>query len=96
MTHHVKYLLAYVQLHLSTFPFSKTGLHPRKLESLHSLYKMNYKSLSQSCVSSGSSMLGLMATSSRRAYATPKSAAPRAPAPPHTQKTLKHSSVLWM
>ena len=35
----------------------------------------------QSCVSSGSSMLGLMVTSSKRAYATPRSAAPRAPAP---------------
>ena len=35
----------------------------------------------QSCVSSGSSMVGLMATSSKRAYAIPKSAAPRAPAP---------------
>ena len=31
----------------------------------------------QSCVSSGVSMVGLMATSSKRAYATPKSAAPR-------------------
>ena len=35
----------------------------------------------QSCVSSGSFMVGLMATSSKRAYAIPKSAAPRAPAP---------------
>ena len=34
----------------------------------------------QSCVSSGSSMVGLMATSSKRAYAIPRSAAPRAPA----------------
>ena len=34
-----------------------------------------------SCVSSGSSMVGLMETSSKRAYAIPKSAAPRAPAP---------------
>ena len=33
------------------------------------------------CVSSGGSMVGLMATSSKRAYAIPKSAAPRAPAP---------------
>ena len=39
------------------------------------------ESTSQSCVSSGSSMVGLMATSSKRAYAIPKSAAPRAPAP---------------
>ena len=37
--------------------------------------------VSQSCVSSGSSRVGLMATSSKRAYAIPRSAAPRAPAP---------------
>ena len=35
----------------------------------------------QSCVSSGSSMVGLMATSSKKAYVTPSSAAPRASAP---------------
>ena len=35
----------------------------------------------QSCVSSGSSLVGLMVTSSKRAYATPRSAAPRASAP---------------
>jgi len=34
----------------------------------------------QSCVSSGSSMVGLMATSSKKAYAIPRSAALRAPA----------------
>ena len=39
------------------------------------------ESVSQSCVSSGSTMLGLMATSSKRAYATPRCAASRAPAP---------------
>ena len=39
------------------------------------------ESISQSCVSSGSSMAGLMATSYKRAYATPRSAVPRAPAP---------------
>ena len=37
------------------------------------------ESISQSCVSSASSVVGLMATSSKRAYAIPKSAAPRAP-----------------
>ena len=37
----------------------------------------------QSCVSSGSSMVGLMATSSKMAYAIPKSAAPS-----HTQEPL--------
>ena len=35
----------------------------------------------QSCVSSGSSMVELMETSSKRAFVTPRSAAPRAPAP---------------
>ena len=35
----------------------------------------------QSCVSSDGSVVGLMATSSRRAYATRRSAAPRAAAP---------------
>ena len=54
----------------------------------------------QSCVSSVSSMVGLMATSPKRAYAIPRSAAPRAPAPATVhcqpvplQETLKHSSV---
>ena len=37
--------------------------------------------LPQSYVSSGGSMMGLMATSSKRAYAIPRSAEPRAPAP---------------
>ena len=35
----------------------------------------------QSCVSSGGSMVGLMATSSKRAYTIPRSTAPRAPVP---------------
>ena len=54
----------------------------------------------QSCVSSGGSMVGLMATSSKRAYAKPRSAAPGAsvPAAVHCrpvspQEILKHSSV---
>ena len=38
------------------------------------------ESVSHSCVSSGSSIVGLMVTSSKRAYAIPRSAAPRAPA----------------
>ena len=54
----------------------------------------------QSCVSSGSSVVGLMVTSSKRAYATPKAAALRAsvpaadhrrPVPP--QEMLRHRSV---
>ena len=58
------------------------------------------ESISQSCVSPGSFMVGLMATSSKRAYAIPKSAAPRAAAPVAVhcwpvlpQETLGHSSV---
>ena len=43
-------------------------------------------SVSQSCVSSGGSMVGLMATSSKRAYAIPRSAAPE-PLP------LQHSTA---
>ena len=39
------------------------------------------ESVSQSCVSFGGSMVELMVTSSKRAYAIPRSAAPRAPAP---------------
>ena len=51
-------------------------------------------------LSSGSSMVGLMVTSSKRAYAIPKSAAPRAPVPVAVhcrpvppQEMLKHSSI---
>ena len=58
------------------------------------------ESVSQSCVSSGSSMVGLMATSSKRAYATPRFTASRAPAlvavhfrPVPPQETLKRSSA---
>ena len=58
------------------------------------------ESISQSCVSSGSSMVRLRATSTKTAYAMPKSAAPRAPAPMTVhcwptppQEVLKHSSV---
>ena len=36
------------------------------------------ESISKSCVSSGSSVVGLMEISSKRAYTIPKSAAPRA------------------
>ena len=58
------------------------------------------QSVSQSCASSGSSIVGLMETSSKRAYAIPRSAAPRAPVPVAVhcwpllpQEMLKHSSV---
>ena len=57
------------------------------------------ESTSQSCVSSGSSVVGLMVTSSKRSYVIPRSTAPRGPAlaavhcwPIHLQETLKHSS----
>ena len=50
----------------------------------HSLLFMPSKSLFlQSCVSSGGSMVGLMVTSSKTAYAIPRSAAPRVPAAGH-------------
>ena len=58
------------------------------------------ESIFQSCVSSGSSVVELMAASSKRAYAIPKSAAPRAPVPVADnhqpippQETLKHSFI---
>ena len=54
----------------------------------------------QSSVSSVGSMVGLMAASSKKAYAIPRSAAPKAPAPAAVhcwpvppQETLKHSSI---
>ena len=57
------------------------------------------ESVSQSCVSSDGSVVRLMATSSKRACAIPRSAAPRAPArvaghcwPVPPQEILKHSS----
>ena len=62
------------------------------------------ESISQFCLSSSSSMVGLMVTSSKRAHAIPKSAAPRAPVPAADhcrpvppQETLKHSlyQSLW-
>ena len=53
----------------------------------------------QSCVSSGSCMTRLMANSSKRAYATPRPTAPRAPAPAAVhcwptplQETIKQNS----
>ena len=41
----------------------------------------------QSCVSSGGSVVRIMVTSSKRAYAIPRSAVPRAPAAPGQQAT---------
>ena len=71
---------------------------PFSLVLVHKVLFVPSKSLfPQSCVSSGSSMVGLMATSSKRAYAIPRSAAPRVPAAGHCgsippQETLRHSS----
>ena len=71
-------------------------LFPESWCSQVSVYALQ-ESVSQSCISSGSSMVGLMATSSKKAYTIPRSAAPRVPAPVAghcwpSQETLKHSS----
>ena len=50
----------------------------------HKVMCVLQESISQSCVSSGSSVVGLMATSSMRASAIPRSAAARALVPVHT------------
>ena len=57
-------------------------------------------SVSPFCISSHSSLVGLMETSSKKAYTTPRSAAPRVPAPVaghclpvSLQETLKHSKA---
>ena len=48
----------------------------------HKVLFLPSKSLfSQFCVSSGGSIVGLIVTTSKRVYALPRSAAPRAPAP---------------
>ena len=50
----------------------------------HKVLFVPFKSLfSQCCVSSGGSIVGLMVTSSKRAYAIPRSAAPTAPVAGH-------------
>ena len=67
----------------------------------HKILFVPFKSLfPQSCVSSASSMVGLMVISFKSVYAIPRSAAPRAPAPAAghgcsvpLQETLKHSEA---
>ena len=59
---------------LVTAPFCWVLVHRRFCVPSKSLFP-------QSCVSSGSSMVGLMVTSSKRAYGIPRLAAPRAPVP---------------
>ena len=53
--------------------------------SVHKVFFVPSESVSQSCVSSGGSMVVLMATSSERTYAIPRSSAPRVPAPAAVQ-----------
>ena len=55
-------------------------LSPGSWHTQGSVYALQ-ESISQCCASSGSSVVGMMATSSKRAYAIPRSAVPRAPAP---------------
>ena len=71
----------------------------------HKILFVSSKSLFlQSCVSSGGFMVGLMATSSKRVYAIPRSTEPRAPAPAdpylhrrHSNTVLVHTLwVLWI
>ena len=51
------------------------------------LFVLSKSLFPQSCVSSGGSMVELMATSSKRAYAIPRSAAPMLP--------KKSSAIVW-
>ena len=68
---------------------------------VHTRFSVPSKSLIlHSCVTSGGSMVGLMVTSSKRAYAIPRSAVLRAPSPTaghcwpiSPQETLKHSKA---
>ena len=60
----------------------------------HKILFVSSKSLFlQSCVSSGGFMVGLMATSSKRVYAIPRSTEPRAPAPADPYLRRKHSNI---
>ena len=70
----------------------------------HKILFVSSKSLlPQSCVSSGGSVVGLVAISSKRAYATPRPIAPRAPSPVQATADLylcrKHSNTqrqVWL
>ena len=50
----------------------------------------------QSCVSSGGSMVGLTATSSKKAYATIRSAVSRAPAPSEFQRIARRDKKAFL
>ena len=65
------------------------------------LFVPSKKLFLQSCVGSGGSVVGLIVAFSKRAYAIPRSTAPRAPAPVAVhcppillQETLRHNSGL--
>ena len=74
------------QASLSQSPWGHCSLPPDP--GAHKVLFVLSKSLfPQSCVSSGGSMVELMATSSKRAYAIPRSAAPMLP--------KKSSSIVW-
>ena len=82
---------------LSPWSWGTQGAHTNTL-----LFVPSKSLFPQSFVSSGGFMVGLMATSSKRAYATPRSTAPRAPAAVHCrpiplQERVKHNlaQVLW-
>ena len=101
--------------HCPPTPLPETPGHPQQVwlsllwghcsfllgPSAHKLFFVPLKSLfPQCCVSSGGSKVGLMTTSSKRAYATPRFTASRAPAlvavhfrPVPPQETLKRSSA---
>ena len=62
---------------------------------VHKVFFVPSKSLfPQSCVSSGGSVVGLMVTSSKRAYAIPRSTAPRAPAPADPYLLRRYSNTI--
>ena len=70
--------------------------------SVHKVLFVSSKSLfSESCVSSGSSMVGLMETSSKRAYTIPRSTAPRAhalkqsTADPYLHRRHSNTVLAW-
>ena len=69
-----------------TAPFSSVLVHARVL------FVPSKSVFPQSCVSSGGSTVGLMVTSSKRAYVVHRSAAPRAPTP-FIRPLLTHTSI---
>ena len=73
---------------LGQSPVGSLLLSPGSWCTSHEVLFVLSKSLfPQSCVSSGGSVVRIMVTSSKRAYAIPRSAVPRAPAAPGQQAT---------